>query len=166
MEQIDYIALIKDMLLYNPFNGKCFWARPPINHNNLIGSEAGTIGDEGRIIIRISGKGFRRSRIAFVFMTGCWPTAVVDHINGNASDDRWVNLRDVSIQLNNRNICTGRRKKKSNLPVGVRVLKNKRYMARIGLNGRSFSLGVYDTITEAKSAYIDGKNKYHGGGRP
>lgn len=41
-------------------------------------------------------------RFAFALMTGRWPDEdkVIDHINGNPSDNRWHNLREVTVSEN------------------------------------------------------------------
>lgn len=41
-------------------------------------------------------------RVAWVLMTGDHP-GIIDHINGNRTDNRWENLRSVDQQLNMRN---------------------------------------------------------------
>ncbi|MBO2025518.1 hypothetical protein J4733_07820 [Klebsiella pneumoniae] len=40
-------------------------------------------------------------------------------------------------------------------------MKSGRYLARIGVGRKSVSLGTFDTVEEAQSAYLIGKEKYH-----
>ena len=46
---------------------------------------------------------FSAARVVFAMHHGKWPSHHIDHINGNKTDDRPVNLRDVHRQENMRN---------------------------------------------------------------
>jgi hypothetical protein len=52
--------------------------------------------------VSYKGGSARAGRAAWVMMTGQQPD-IIDHINGMKHDDRWCNLRSVSIAENNRN---------------------------------------------------------------
>jgi len=62
---------------------------------------------DGYVTMNVRNGAFRRNvkahRFAFLVMTGTWPRFTVDHINGVRTDNRWCNLRDVTIQENRRN---------------------------------------------------------------
>lgn len=85
----------------------------------------------------------------------------VDHINGNTLDCRKANLRIVTKSQNN---CNRRRNTRSTTGYkGVDFNKVKgKYRARIGIHGKSISLGYYKTPEEAYAAYCEGSKKYHG----
>jgi hypothetical protein len=53
--------------------------------------------------IQINGKTYQAHRLAFLYMTGKFPPDEVDHINHEPSDNRFVNLRQVTRLENLRN---------------------------------------------------------------
>lgn len=75
----------------------------------------------------------------------------IDHINGDGSDNRIINLRDVKQQLN----CFNKKNTKGYTKNG------KKFQAMIGINYKQIPLGTYETEWEAHKAYIDAKKIYH-----
>ena len=96
-------------------------------------------------------------------MTGEWPQYLIDHRDGDNTNDRWNNLRLATYPQNLGN--SKKWDKKKNLPKGVRVLGN-RYVARIGvrLGGKKklIHLGCFKTIEEAHQAYKKAATKLFG----
>lgn len=153
---------LKSKLLYAPNKGVFYWIDPPMGHSNLLGEEAGSIqnGLKKYHAIQIDGVKYKRSRLAFLYMMGRWPSDCIDHINGNSLDDRWDNLREATITQNAWNHKS--RKKQSELPMGVRINANGKYSARIGVNKKQIQLGTFDTLTKAHQAYLAAREKYFG----
>lgn len=105
-------------------------------------------------------------RIAFIVMTGAMPKHVVDHINGDKTDNRWCNLRDVPPLLN----CQNRRSSapQRGLPLGVtaptRLARQKNpYRAVITVNGRTSHIGYFPTPEDAHEAFLQAKRLHHPG---
>lgn len=75
---------------------------------------------------------------------------VVDHINGDVSDNRKSNLRICTQKENSRNlkICKNNRTGFT----GVQKTKTGRYAAKIMVNRRTISLGTFDDINDAIEA--------------
>lgn len=152
---------LKRLMVYSPKSGVFTWVNPPKKHEELLGEPAGYLLNSKKPywIIQINGQKYKRSRLAFLFMTGRFPVGVIDHISGDSTDDRWINLRDVSVTVNAQNRKIGYAGRV--LPMGVKASNSGRFIARIGVNGKSISLGTFDTVDEAERAYLLGKEKYH-----
>ncbi len=83
---------------------------------------------------------------------------VVDHINGNALDNRRCNLRFATASENSMN----RSKTVLNTSGFKGVYKDKsRWLAKIGIGGKRIYLGTFDTPELAYAAYCAAALKYH-----
>lgn len=85
----------------------------------------------------------------------------IDHINRDALDNRKSNLRACTSSQNHMN----RRLQKNNRAgfKGVHWSRsNKKYYAKIYLDGKAIFLGLYDDIYEAASTYNEAAKKWHG----
>lgn len=147
----------KDRLDYEPETGRLIWkicGRP--SHQ---GREAGFINSSGYRAIKLGSVRHMAHRIAWYIYTGQQPI-FIDHINGNRSDNRIMNLRSVTHAENMRN--RGRTKRrKHDLPEGVHRSK-KRYMAQIMVNYEPIYLGHYTTPEDAHEAYLAARKEHFG----
>lgn len=157
-------ARVRDLLDYDPETGVMRWVNVSKYHIGLNSKEAGgpVPNHNGKryVTITIDGRKYKRSRLAFAWMTGRWPTHCIDHINGNSEDDRWVNLREATITENAWN--HSRRAKRSALPMGVRTMASGRYQARLAVNKKMLHLGTFATPEEAVSAYQKAREEHYG----
>lgn len=154
-----------EVLSLRESDGRLFWKVTTANHAEKIGKEAGyPLLPKGKNKsywqIRMFGRTFRRSRVVFYMTHGRWPLPMVDHINGDSLDDRPDNLRECTPSQNTVN--SRLKSRKHQLPRGVYPTKRGRYMARITVNGRSVSLGVFGTIEAAQSAYTQKRSEAFG----
>lgn len=87
---------------------------------------------------------------------------IVDHINGDALDNRRSNLRIATLAENNRNRKRNSTNQSSNFK-GVNFHKrDKRWTASIGHNGQSIYLGEFDKEIDAAAAYNDAARELFG----
>ena len=87
------------------------------------------------------------------FVTHNKTTECIDHINGKKSDNRILNLREVTQQENHFNRKTAK---------GYYYNKTaNKYQAQIKLNGKDMYLGYFDKPEEARACYLENKEKYH-----
>lgn len=145
MEDVD-VATIANMLSYDPETGKLFWK---VNtRRTKAGQEAGCCNGDGHLKVGIIGRKLFAHRIAYALMTGAFPSAQIDHINGNRMDNRWCNLRPVDIQENAKNRSVNSNSKSGIIGVRWRQDRNK-WSARIYLKGKEIHLGDFEMLLEA-----------------
>jgi hypothetical protein len=147
------LELINMFLFYDKETGLFTWKRKYNNRN--VGDSAGHTNKDGYIRISIFNGKYAAHRIAWVMEYNTYPKGQIDHINGNRSDNRIENLRDVSDRSNkfNRTVVLNR--------FGVmgvhKPKKGNKYEARINLNGQQVTLGRFYTIEEAAACYEKAK---------
>lgn len=156
---------VRSILDYRPVTGEFIWkVRKGIIP---IARPAGTIlrqphsQNEYRLVY-IDNKSYRAHRLAWLYMTGKWPTNDIDHKNGNSLDNRWSNLREAT---NSQNAMNSRRRSDNTSGVtGVywNTSANK-WQAYITPEGKkTLYLGVFATLAAAKNARAEAANKYFG----
>jgi hypothetical protein len=146
-----------ELLSYDPETGEFRWKVD--RRRGLKGSLAGTTNSDGYIQIMIDYKRYRAHRLAWLFTTGEWPSHDVDHIDGNAANNRIANLRIATRAENNQNLKKARSSNKLGL-LGV-VAHQGRFMASIKVNGKSRCLGYFDDPQSAHAAYLAAKREIH-----
>src|SRR6267378_3706505 len=72
------------------------------------GKQVGYINPRGRLMIGLGRQKYFAHRLAWLYVHGKWPDGELDHINGDASDNRIVNLRPATRSQQNAN-CPARR---------------------------------------------------------
>lgn len=154
----------RSRLNYDPATGRLTWKK--LRNTLRIGEEAKSLDVAGYVQVNISGTMVKGHRLAWLLHYGAWPDGDIDHINGVRNDNRISNLRCVSPKVNCQNQRVGSRPSVTGL-IGVhlqgRGSANKRYRAKIWVDGRQIHLGGYATPEEAHAAYVLAKRKYHEG---
>lgn len=149
---------IKKHLKYDNKKGFLIWFNPRAN-SVKVGSIAGSIDAFGYILVTYKSITYKAHRIAWFIHHGKQPK-IIDHINGNKSDNRIANLRSCTQSQNSMN-----RKVHQNNTSGVTgVVWNslrKKWIARIGVDYKIKFLGYYDTKEEAIHQRKTAENQYY-----
>ena len=102
-------------------------------------------------------------RLAFVLRTGHPPVNDIDHINGDKTDNRWVNLRDISTSCNGLNRGAANANSSTGL-IGVAYCPKdrglKKYRMRLRIGGVVVASSRWSTAEEAASAYLSARSQY------
>lgn len=148
-----------ELYRYEPDTGHFIRKVKQKGRSGPVGSICGSKRPDGYIFMSVDGERVLAHRLAYFYMTGEWPEDQIDHINGDNSDNRWVNLRPATRTNNTRN-----RRGHSRLGVkGIGQDKGRsRYFAKICVNGKRIYLGSFKTAEEAKEAYDKAANEHFG----
>jgi len=87
-------------------------------------------------------------RVAFALMSGRWPR-VIDHIDGDKTNNVWSNLRDGSFSDNMRNLRLGTRNKSGQVGVWFDAARQKWAAEIVTIDKKKLFLGRYACKEEA-----------------
>lgn len=144
-------AQLRQILKYDPATGLFQW-RASRGSLAPAGAPAGSKTVHGYWTIRVNKHPYYAHRLAFLYMTGEWPTAQVDHANRDRCDNRWANLRAASHSENVWNRGRLATNKSGFKGVSWRA-KIKRWRAQICVDGKIRELGRFRTAEAAHEAY-------------
>ena len=145
------LNMLKQYLDYNPDTGvfTCIKSR---SNKVKVGDVIGNLEPSGYVRISFFGKDYYAHRIAWLFHHGVDPgDKLIDHKNGNRSDNKISNLR---LATNQQNLWNQR-------PKGY-VKEGKKFRARIRFKGKWLVLGLFDCPLLAHLCHMDKKKELCG----
>ncbi len=151
---------VRKLLRYDQETGKLFWLVRSAIHVSP-GDEAGYVEPNGYISVSIRKRAYKSHRLIWLMVTGDWPAACIDHINGVRADNRLVNLRQATKAQNNTNSMTP----KTNTSGYKGVTWNKysgKFLAQIRFKRKSYFLGYFTEAEEAHHAYVAAAERLFG----
>jgi len=162
VKKID-IRTISEAISYDPNTGQMMWKKK--SGPKLPGMSAGCLcKTHGYILIRVDTVLYMAHRIAWVLSYGREPDGHIDHINGNKSDNRIMNLREATPSQNMFN-----RGAQSNNACGLKgvcfnpkIRGSKKWSAEICENRKRHKLGLFSLKSLAAVAYAKAAIRYHG----
>jgi hypothetical protein len=163
-------AILRQLLRYAPETGKLYWLPRPASmfkaardwkiwNTRYANAEALTAPFEGYRAGTILGKRFTAHRVAWAVHYGVWPIAQIDHINGNRSDNRATNLRDVANTDNRRNMKRPANNRSGH--IGVSWSKHTgKWRSAIMVDRLTVVLGYFESKDEAVAARKSAERQY------
>jgi len=165
----DYLRF-NEKFYYRPETGEVIWKVRPENNSHdkrcnttHAGKPLSYKTDGGYIRVNLHGSVYYAHRIAWLLYTGRWPRYEIDHINGDRSDNRIENLREVNSSGNSKNL--GMRYDNSSGYNGVYKHPSwkDKWVTYLKMNGKNTYLGGFNS---AEAAYeyrrkVEKENGYH-----
>lgn len=151
------VARLRELLDYDQATGVFTWRSD--GPKRVKGARAGGLYANGYRYIYVGGKVWLEHRLAWLHVHGEFPPHQIDHRDNVRSNNAWLNLR-AATSLNN----SGNRGANRNNRSGYKgVMRHgKRWAAQISLNGKHTHLGVFDTPSDASSAYQRAAREHFG----
>lgn len=150
---------LREVLDYDPETGLFVWKMKTADCVH-VGSIAGGMDEKGYIRMRVDGRRYRAHRLAWLWMTGEWPSRGIDHRDTDRANNRWANLRVAS---SSQNIANSRlRSDNTSGFKGVSKFKNGQWRAEVGTPSGRHYLGLFPCPAAAHLAYVVAAAKYHG----
>lgn len=152
---------VRTFFHYDPETGRLIWLpRPRSSFASRLayvawtaryaGKEAGSLIAAGYRFINIKKfMGTSAHRVAWLWTHGEWPDTI-DHIDGDPSNNRLSNLRNVSMAENRRNVA--RTKLNKTGVSGVCFDKSRQKWMAYGSSRPNVNLGRHDTLESAIAA--------------
>lgn len=141
-------------------NGALYWKKKP-GRGTAVGSRAGTVcKSNNRRSIRLFGIRDLEYRVIFLMHYGYFPE-MVDHIDGDVTNNKIENLRASSRTTNQHNA-----KLSSRNTSGVKNVSwnshSKRWQVIVCYNRKQKNYGEYEDLELAELVAIEARNKVHG----
>jgi len=141
------------------------WTGDPYRHwrwwcSNKAGKAAGWVTTDGYLKISVANKKVFAHRAAYLIVHGCSPP-MIDHINGDPSDNRIENLRGCRDRSNQFNIKLPETNTSGYKGVSWSKSHGK-WLARVGVDNRRVHVGRFNDPLEAARAYDRAAIRFHG----
>ena len=148
---------LKSILDYDLDTGIFTWKVNKSRRSN-IGNVAGWLYN-GYREIGIDSKKYKAHRLAWLYVNGEMPKNLIDHIDGNRSNNKISNLREATYQENSENYKTPQTNKSGVKNVSWYKNLNK-WVVSISVKQTGKTIGYFDDLELAELVAIEARNKY------
>jgi hypothetical protein len=147
---------MKKVLRYYPRKGVCVWLAR--RGKVAPGTRAGSRHWTGYRYVTVFGVAYPEHHLAWLYMSGVFPIAQVDHRNRIRDDNRWCNLRPATSKQNNENASLRRDNVSGTRGVSWDTTQRK-WRAYIYHNKKQNDLGFFTALEDAKRARLAAERK-------
>jgi len=152
-------ARLRELLDYNKKTGEFRWRKRPGGGARSDLSAGHVESDQGRRRIGIDGRVYSAHQLAWFYVTGRWGKPIIDHRDGDGTNNRLNNLRPATRSQNGANSRRPRHNTSGHKGVSPH---RRKWLATICTNGKKIHLGLFDTPHEAHEAYLKAARKLFG----
>ena len=157
LEDISIVEL-QALLRYEPDTGMIYRLKrtgvtgPKPDMTKPVGSQCA----KGYLVFDIRGRQYKLHRLAWALHTGQWPSLLIDHINGNRSDNRWINMREASYAQNTHNSDRIREGKgySKRKDTGLYETAVRRFGQRLSAGSFASEAAARAAVSELKKVYL------------
>lgn len=149
---------LRELLSYDPSTG-LFTTLVRRGQKSKVGHVEYRMDVLGYRTVTLDGKQYRQHRLVWLYVHGVWPN-IIDHADGDKTNNRLGNLRNATFAENIRN----QKKSKANTSghKGVSFCKwTGKWSAEIRVNRTRHRLGRFDNILDARDAYVVAAKLHH-----
>ena len=152
------IARLNELFSYCPDTGT-LTRKVTTRYGAEAGTPAGYL-SHGYLFVKVDQCKVSVHRIAWALYYGHYPENLIDHRDGDRSNNRIKNLRDVTKAANNQNQRAAHVGSATGF-LGVELTRSSTFRAMIKVDGKAKYLGAYPTPEAAHDAYLRAKRVLH-----
>ena len=139
---------LKEVVSYDELTGKFTYVKTITGYvikGNIAGAKVPN--SSGYMTMQVHRRMYQAHRLVWLYVHGEFPKGQIDHKDGDKTNNKLSNLRDVSRGVN----LSNRVSKTSTKCVGV-TLRNGTYYARLMVDGLRHELGSFKILKDAVKA--------------
>lgn len=140
-------------------DGVLYWKKQT-STRAIVGNKAGRVDKNGYVVVGLNHKRYKAHRIVFLMEHGYVPP-ILDHIDGNRSNNKIENLRAATVSQNMQNSKTYKSNNSGIKGVSWEKDRNK-WKVQIMLHGKNKVIRNLEDLELAELVAIEVRNKYHG----